>query len=118
MHVRERDQIKQRSVPTDLPACRFCSAPLRHTFVDLGMSPLCESYVPAERLGAMEPFYPLHVRICEQCLLVQLEEFVAPEEIFTRVRVLLLLLGLLGRLMRATTSSRWWSASGLMEGAR
>jgi len=83
MHVRERDQIKQRSVPTDLPTCRFCSAPLRHTFVDLGMSPLCESYIPGERLGAMDPFYPLHVRICEQCLLVQLEEFVAPEEIFT-----------------------------------
>jgi SAM-dependent methyltransferase len=47
------------------------------------MSPLCESYVPRERLGAMEPFYPLHVRVCEQCLLVQLEEFVAPEDIFT-----------------------------------
>ena len=60
MHVRERDQIKQRSIPTDLPACRFCAAPLRHTFVDLGMSPLCESYVPAEQLNAMEPFYPLH----------------------------------------------------------
>ena len=83
MHVRVRDQINQRSLPTDLPGCRFCSAPLRQTFVDLGMSPLCESYVPAERLGGMEPFYPLHVRICEQCLLVQLEELVAPEEIFT-----------------------------------
>ena len=47
------------------------------------MSPLCESYVPPERLGAMEPFYPLHARICDYCLLVQLEEFVAPEEIFT-----------------------------------
>ena len=46
------------------------------------MSPLCESYVPAERLGAMEPFYPLHARICERCLLVQLEEFVSAEEIF------------------------------------
>jgi hypothetical protein len=65
------------------PSCRFCSAPLRHTFVDLGMSPLCESYVPAERLGAMEPFYPLKVHVCEHCLLVQLEEFVAPEDIFT-----------------------------------
>jgi SAM-dependent methyltransferase len=65
------------------PACRFCAASLRHTFVDLGMSPLCESYVPAERVGAMEPFYPLHVRVCERCLLVQLEEFVAPDEIFT-----------------------------------
>jgi SAM-dependent methyltransferase len=67
---------------TTLPACRFCSATLRHTFVDLGMSPLCESYVPAERLSAMEPFYPLHARVCAQCLLVQLEEFVAPVEIF------------------------------------
>ena len=69
--------------PPGVPGCRFCSAPLRHTFVDLGMSPLCESYVPAERLGEMEPFYPLHVRVCEHCLLVQLEELVAPEEIFT-----------------------------------
>jgi SAM-dependent methyltransferase len=67
----------------DLPSCRFCAAPLRQTFVDLGMSPLCESYVPAERLGAMEPFYPLHARVCEQCLLVQLEEFVAAEDIFS-----------------------------------
>jgi SAM-dependent methyltransferase len=65
------------------PRCRFCASPLRHTFVDLGMSPLCESYVPAERLGAMEPFYPLHARVCAQCLLVQVEEFVAPEEIFS-----------------------------------
>src|SRR4029453_16412789 len=66
-----------------LPSFRFCAAPLRQTFVDLGMSPLCESYVPAERLGAMEPFYPLKVHVCERCLLVQLEEFVAPEDIFT-----------------------------------
>ena len=66
-----------------LPACRFCAAPLRHTFVDLGMSPLCESYVPAERVNAMEPFYPLHAKICERCLLVQLEEFVSGEDIFT-----------------------------------
>ena len=46
------------------------------------MSPLCESYVPPERLGDMEPFYPLLTRICDRCLLVQLEEFVAPEDIF------------------------------------
>jgi SAM-dependent methyltransferase len=83
MHVELREQIDLRPAETALPSCRFCTAPLRRTFVDLGMSPLCESYVPAERLGAMEPFYPLHVRICERCLLVQLEEFVAPEEIFT-----------------------------------
>jgi hypothetical protein len=83
MHVELRDHIDPRPTETALPSCRFCAAPLRHTFVDLGMSPLCESYVPADRLSAMEPFYPLHVRICERCLLVQLEEFVAPEEIFT-----------------------------------
>jgi len=65
------------------PACRFCSAPLRHTFVDLGMSPLCESFVAPEDLNRMEAFYPLHARVCERCFLVQLEEYVSPEEIFT-----------------------------------
>lgn len=63
--------------------CRFCRNDLTHVFVDLGMSPLCESYLPAERLNAMEPFYPLRVYVCERCLLVQLEEFVAPGEIFS-----------------------------------
>jgi len=48
------------------------------------MSPLCESYVPAEKLNSMEPFYPLHVYICERCFLVQIEEYVAPEEIFAQ----------------------------------
>src|SRR3954452_3955473 len=72
------------SVAADaLPACRFCAAPLRHTFVDLGMSPLCESYVPAERVSAMEAFYPLHAKVCQNCLLVQLEEFVSGEDIFS-----------------------------------
>jgi len=61
----------------------FCEAPLRHTFVDLGMSPLCESYVPLEKLNHIEPFYPLHVYVCERCFLVQLEEYVSPAEIFS-----------------------------------
>jgi SAM-dependent methyltransferase len=47
------------------------------------MSPLCESYVEAARLDDMEPFYPLHVRICDSCFLVQLRAYVPPEEIFT-----------------------------------
>src|SRR5215510_8027338 len=64
-------------------SCRFCGSGLQHTFVDLGMSPLCESYIGPEQLNQMEPFYPLHVYVCEQCFLVQLEEFVSPEEIFT-----------------------------------
>jgi SAM-dependent methyltransferase len=65
------------------PGCLSCSTPLRHTFVDLGMSPLCESFLPAEKLNQMEPFYPLHVWVCEECFLVQVEEFVSPKEIFT-----------------------------------
>ena len=63
--------------------CRFCKAPLRHTFVDLGMSPLCESYVTTDQLNRMEPFYPLHVKVCEKCYLVQLEQYVSAEHIFT-----------------------------------
>ncbi len=63
--------------------CRFCRAPLTVNFVDLGMSPLCESYLSAEQLNAMEPFYPLHVFVCGQCFLVQLEEYVQPESIFS-----------------------------------
>jgi SAM-dependent methyltransferase len=65
------------------PACLSCGAPLHFTFVDLGMSPLCESYVSADRLNHVEPFYPLHVYVCGECFLVQLEEFVSPQEIFT-----------------------------------
>jgi hypothetical protein len=63
-------------------ACRFCGAALRHTFVDLGMSPLCENYVSAEQLNQMEAFYPLHVLVCERCFLVQLQEYVSAEAIF------------------------------------
>ena len=64
-------------------SCRICGADLTRTFVDLGMSPLCESYVPAEKLDAAETFYPLHVRLCESCLLVQLPAYVAGEDIFS-----------------------------------
>jgi C-methyltransferase C-terminal domain/Putative zinc binding domain/Methyltransferase domain len=63
--------------------CRFCAAPLEHTVVDLGMSPLCESYLTAVQLNRMEPFYPLRVHVCQRCLLVQLQEYVSPAEIFT-----------------------------------
>lgn len=63
--------------------CRFCGASLQHTFVDLGMSPLANTYVTAAQLNQMEPFYPLHVYVCERCFLVQLEEFASPEHIFT-----------------------------------
>jgi len=63
--------------------CRLCDAELTETFVDLGMSPLCESYVSADQLDGPETFYPLHVRVCSQCLLVQLPAYVAGEDIFS-----------------------------------
>lgn len=63
--------------------CRFCRARLDQTFVDLGMSPLCESYLSASHLNQMEPFYPLHVYVCANCFLVQLEAYVSPEHIFS-----------------------------------
>jgi hypothetical protein len=65
------------------PHCRFCGSPLSHLVVDLGMSPPCERYLRADQLDEMEPFYPLRVHVCDQCLLVQLQEYVSPEEIFT-----------------------------------
>ena len=64
------------------PTCRLCGAGLVTTFVDLGMSPPCESYVPAEQLDRCESFYPLHVRVCDRCLLVQLPAHLGAEEIF------------------------------------
>ena len=75
----------------DVPCCRFCNNPLRQTFVDLGMSPLCESYLSASQLNQMEPFYPLHVRVCGKCFLVQLRGIRQPGKHLHRVRVLLLL---------------------------
>jgi hypothetical protein len=64
------------------PICRFCSSDLRRTFVDLGASPLCESFLTQSECRGPECHYPLHVYVCENCFLVQLEEFVSPEEIF------------------------------------
>jgi SAM-dependent methyltransferase len=56
---------------------------LGHTVVDLGMSPLCESYLRSDQLDQMESFYPLHVFVCSECFLVQLQEYVSVEDIFT-----------------------------------
>ena len=63
--------------------CRFCHADLKRTFVDLGMSPLCETYPSAADLNHGEVYYPLHVYVCEKCFLVQLEEYEKPENIFS-----------------------------------
>ena len=74
------DMHVDSATPTN--SCRFCGAPLRDTFVDLGPSPLCESFVAPEDAERMEPFYPLHVRVCRECLLVQLPAYVDREDIF------------------------------------
>jgi 2-polyprenyl-3-methyl-5-hydroxy-6-metoxy-1,4-benzoquinol methylase len=63
--------------------CRFCQSPLQHSFADLGMSPLANSYIEPEKLQRMEPFYPLHTYVCKACYLVQLPEFETPEHIFS-----------------------------------
>jgi SAM-dependent methyltransferase len=65
-----------------LCGCRHCGGPLAE-FVDLGMSPLCESYLAKDELNAMERFYPLAAYVCRTCLLVQLQEYVPPERIFS-----------------------------------
>jgi hypothetical protein len=64
--------------------CRFCGHEVRDVFVDLGLSPLCETYISAEQLNRSEPFYPLCAYVCRHCFLVQLEEFVAPGGIFSQ----------------------------------
>ncbi|MDB5561618.1 MAG: methyltransferase [Hyphomicrobiales bacterium] len=63
--------------------CRLCGSDLHRTFVDLGMSPPCESFLLADQVDSMEAYFPLHVMVCEECLLVQLKEYVSPDSIFT-----------------------------------
>jgi SAM-dependent methyltransferase len=63
--------------------CRFCGATVDGVFADLGSSPLANSYLSAERVNAMEPFYPLRALVCGECFLVQLEEFETPQAIFS-----------------------------------
>lgn len=86
-------QVQERMATTTVAAetqqrtatkpCRFCGADVQRTFVDLGMSPLCETYPSAANLNRGEVYYPLHVYVCEQCFLVQLEEYESPESIFS-----------------------------------
>ena len=63
--------------------CRTCGSEVDHVFVDLGMSPLCENILPADQLDSPETYYPLRASVCSKCFLVQLNEYVPPEEIFS-----------------------------------
>ena len=62
--------------------CRFCGTALSHNFVDLGMSPQCNRMVKPNQLNDVEMFYPLHTYVCEQCFLVQVQEYISPAYIF------------------------------------
>jgi hypothetical protein len=64
-------------------ACRFCGEPLRTSFVDLGETPLANSYLKDDDPDTADPRYPLHARVCDSCLLVQVEDAVPAEEIFS-----------------------------------
>ena len=87
---RAEAEVRAQNVTTDtVPqaaagrhVCRLCGSELRETLVDLGSSPPCESFLRADQLNEAEPFYPLHVWICGECMLAQLEEYVAPSDIF------------------------------------
>lgn len=92
MHQQDQmlDSIKASTTPTFSSGkgvfsytCRFCGSALEHMLVDLGMSPLCESYVTREQLNDMEPFYPIQAFVCENCFLVQVPELVSGEAIYS-----------------------------------
>lgn len=72
------------TLATSSPICRGCGAPLTRTVVDLGLSPLANSYVPLDRAGTEDPKYPLHARVCDDCLLVQVDDVVPADHIFNQ----------------------------------
>ena len=76
------DAAQAHSLLPTTAGCRFCGTELRHSVVDLGKSPLCESFLTHAQLTEMEPFYPLHAFVCESCFLVQVKDHVSGEEIF------------------------------------
>jgi hypothetical protein len=64
-------------------ACRLCGSTELRSFLDLGATPPCELFLPADALERPELTYPLHVRVCASCLLAQLPPLITPEETFT-----------------------------------
>ncbi|MBK9501204.1 MAG: methyltransferase domain-containing protein [Leptospiraceae bacterium] len=63
--------------------CRHCNSSLEHVFADLGTSPPSNSYLREDQLNKPELFYPLRVKVCESCWLVQAEDFTNREEFFS-----------------------------------
>ena len=75
-------QIQSRQDMSTAPDCQACGARLTRSFVDLGVQPLANSYIPLDRADAPEPVFPLHARVCDACLLVQVDKVTPPETIF------------------------------------
>ncbi len=73
----------QQAVPQDRPVCRHCAAPLNHVFVDLGTAPPSNAYLAPEALQKPEIWLPLRVLYCDQCWLVQTQDFAAADSLFT-----------------------------------
>lgn len=63
--------------------CRHCAAPLTHTFIDLGFAPPSNAYLSAVDLKRAEKYYPLKIKVCDQCWLVQTEDYAAADELFS-----------------------------------
>ncbi|MDF3156515.1 class I SAM-dependent methyltransferase [Mesorhizobium sp. XAP10] len=83
MNIQAVEIVRDQNTARRNVSCRLCGSRLRHTLVDLGMSPPCESFLRAEQLDQMELYYPLNVLVCDRCYLVQLKEYVSPETIFS-----------------------------------
>ncbi|WP_144222499.1 class I SAM-dependent methyltransferase [Mesorhizobium amorphae] len=83
MNIQAVDAIRDHNAMHQRAGCRLCGARLRHTLVDLGMSPPCESFLRADQLEQLELYYPLNVQVCDTCYLVQLKEYMSPETIFS-----------------------------------
>ena len=66
-----------------VPTCQYCSTPLTITWIDLGVQPLANNYLPTAEAAASAPQYPLHARACPSCWLVQVDRVVPPEDIFS-----------------------------------
>jgi hypothetical protein len=83
MNIQAVDVVRDYNTATQAVGCRLCGSRLRHTLVDLGMSPPCESFLRADQLDQMELYYPLNVLVCDTCYLAQLKEYMSPQTIFS-----------------------------------
>ena len=83
MNIETAADLRDVSSSAALGRCRLCGTSLHRTVVDLGMSPPCEKILLPHEIDGLEEYYPLHVLVCDECLLVQLKEYVGPEAIFS-----------------------------------